>query len=67
MGPKGVNDTKTDRPTDRRSQHQSNSIQMFACGAPVTSAPVRLHVCSVLVNSHIVFPLVDFSLHVGCT
>jgi hypothetical protein len=30
MGPKGVPDTKTDRPTDRRSQHQHqlNSTQL---------------------------------------
>jgi hypothetical protein len=27
MGPKGVPDTKTDRQTDRRSQHQLNSIK----------------------------------------
>jgi hypothetical protein len=26
MNPKGVTDTKTDRPTDRRSQHQPNSF-----------------------------------------
>jgi hypothetical protein len=25
MGPKGVPDTKTDKPTDRQSQHQLNS------------------------------------------
>jgi hypothetical protein len=27
-GPKGVPDTKTDRPTDRRSQHQIKSTQL---------------------------------------
>jgi hypothetical protein len=27
-GPKEVPDTKTDRPTDRRSQHQLNSTQL---------------------------------------
>jgi hypothetical protein len=27
MGPKGVPDSKTDRPTDGRSQHQLNSTQ----------------------------------------
>jgi hypothetical protein len=29
MGPKGVPDTKTDRPTDRRSQHQLNSTKIL--------------------------------------
>jgi hypothetical protein len=29
MGPKGMPDTKTDRPTDRRSQHQLNQTQNF--------------------------------------
>jgi hypothetical protein len=28
VGPKEVPDTKMDRPTDRRSQHQLNSIHM---------------------------------------
>jgi hypothetical protein len=30
MGPKGVPDTKTDRPIDRRSKHQLNSVQLVS-------------------------------------
>jgi hypothetical protein len=32
MGPKGVPDTKTDRPTDSHSQHQLNSAQLNSWG-----------------------------------
>jgi hypothetical protein len=32
MRPKGVPDTKTDRPTDRRSEHQLISLQYYGRG-----------------------------------
>jgi hypothetical protein len=36
MGSKGVSDTKTDRPTDRRSQHQLNSTYIYMTTHPKT-------------------------------
>jgi hypothetical protein len=41
MGPKGVPASKTDRPTDRRSQHQLNSTQ-----AIINNTTLLLKLCS---------------------
>jgi hypothetical protein len=38
MGPKRVPDTEMDRPTDRRSQHQLNSVK---CGITLVVLPVH--------------------------
>jgi hypothetical protein len=61
MGPKGVPDTKTDRPTDRRSQHQLNSMSRIVIVlliylrhkpigliyAPILRQFSPLHICTI--------------------